>query len=150
MDWTYSSTRKTEKLLKAIKKRNPKLYHELIEAEKIIVQDPRTAGEHLKGDLKEFMAYDFTYKGIAIRICYEVNIKKKACHIRILRDARKLLPGLKKIFVWLRLKSCPPSRRAAFHSSEASPFWRLIWHGFKSSGPVRCRKVCWDRRSRTA
>lgn len=77
MDWTYSSTKKMERLLKAIKKKSPGLHDELVAAQEQIVQDPVVAGRFLKGDLKDFMSYDFSFKGIAIRIFYAVHTSDK-------------------------------------------------------------------------
>lgn len=77
MDWTCSSTKKMERLLKKIEKKSPQLYQELHQAQTIICESPLETGRPLKGDLKEFMVYDFYFKGIAIRICYAVNIKER-------------------------------------------------------------------------
>ena|SRR5690606_33100260 len=77
MDWTYSSTKKMEKLLKAIHKKSPSLYTALISAQERIIHDPVHAGKFLKGDLKDFMSYDFTFRGISIRICYAIYPKDK-------------------------------------------------------------------------
>ncbi len=74
MDLTYSSTKKMEKLLKQIKKRAPKLYDEIFDRQKEIIQDP-SVGHYLKGDLKDFRSYDFKFQQVSIRICYVYEIE---------------------------------------------------------------------------
>ena len=77
MDWTYSLTKKMERLLKAIRKKSPHLHAQLSDAQESIVKDLLAVGKLLKGDLKGLMSYDFNFKGIGIRICYVVQTKDK-------------------------------------------------------------------------
>ncbi len=97
MAWTYSSTRKMEKLLKGLSKKAPALHTELLARQALIAQEP-TVGYHLSGDLRDFMSYDFTFKGIAVRICYVIHrtdshITFVFCGIRenFYRDVKKYL-----------------------------------------------------------
>lgn len=69
MDLTFSLTSKMERLLKKIEKKQKALNVIIEEQIKYIAGDPKI-GSHLKGNLREFMAYDFAYKGVALRICY--------------------------------------------------------------------------------
>lgn len=72
MVWTYSSTKKMEKLLQAIAKKAPALHAELLDHQAIIVENPQK-GYQLSGDLREYMSYDFTFKGVSVRICYAIH-----------------------------------------------------------------------------
>ncbi|MBD2846334.1 type II toxin-antitoxin system RelE/ParE family toxin [Paenibacillus sp. IB182496] len=72
MDWTYSSTKKMQRLLKGLNKRAPSVYAEILNRQQRIVADP-DQGYSLSGDLREFRSYDFKHQGIAIRICYVCN-----------------------------------------------------------------------------
>lgn len=65
-----------EKLLKTLSKKAPALHTELVNCQKLIAEDPNR-GYHLSGDLRNYMSYDFTFKGIAVRICYVVHAADK-------------------------------------------------------------------------
>lgn len=68
-----------ERLLKALSKKAPPLYDELLVRQKLIASDPNE-GYQLSGDLAAYMSYDFTFKGISVRICYAVF--KEDSHVK--------------------------------------------------------------------
>ena len=69
MALTYSSTRKMEKVLKQVEKKNKLLFVELSKHQKEIIDNP-LVGYQLKGDLKEFRSLDFKFRKVDLRICY--------------------------------------------------------------------------------
>lgn len=58
-----------EKMLKQISKKGPRLYNEIIKRQQEIAQNP-TIGYALKGDLKDFLCFDFKFQQVSLRICY--------------------------------------------------------------------------------
>lgn len=69
MDLTYSLTPKLEKLIKKLEKRQATLVTEFETVRDAILREPGTA-KQLKGNLREFQSYDWTYRGIALRVCF--------------------------------------------------------------------------------
>lgn len=71
MDWTFSSTKKLERLLKSLEKKQKALlasYHEQVG---IIVKNPKD-GSILHGALSSYFSWDWTFSGVSLRICYKV------------------------------------------------------------------------------
>ncbi|MGY1423450.1 type II toxin-antitoxin system RelE/ParE family toxin [Bacillus cereus] len=58
MDWTFSLTKKMEKLIKKLEKKQKKLVDEYENKKEIILKNPGI-GKMLKGDLNEYRVYDW-------------------------------------------------------------------------------------------
>ena len=71
MVWTFSLTRKTERLVKGLEKRQKALLESYKEQVGIFLQDP-LAGSVLKGDLSGYKCWDWTFRGVSLRIVYKV------------------------------------------------------------------------------
>ncbi|MGE6552818.1 type II toxin-antitoxin system RelE/ParE family toxin [Bacillus mycoides] len=69
MDLTFSLTKKMEKLIKKLEKRQRRLVEEYEEKKESILQNP-DIGKILKGDLNEYRVYDWTIQGTGIRLAY--------------------------------------------------------------------------------
>lgn len=67
---TYSLTKKMEKVLKQVEKKNKQLFSEITKYQNEIIENPKTAGHQLKCDLKEFRSLDFKFRQVSLRICY--------------------------------------------------------------------------------
>lgn len=71
MVWTFSSTKKLERLLRRLEKKQKTLLESYHEQVKIIIKDPK-AGSYLYGDLGGYHSWDWVLKGVSLRICYKV------------------------------------------------------------------------------
>ncbi|PHG69739.1 type II toxin-antitoxin system RelE/ParE family toxin [Bacillus toyonensis] len=69
MDLTFSLTKKMEKLIKKLEKRQKKLVDEYENKKEITLKNPGI-GKTLKGDLSEYRVYDWTIQGTGIRLAY--------------------------------------------------------------------------------
>lgn len=69
MALTYSLTKRMEKILKHSEKKNKHLHALLISRLQEIIYEP-LLGAKLRGDFNDFRSFDFSYKGIDLRICY--------------------------------------------------------------------------------
>jgi len=80
MDWTFSSTRKLERLLKSLEKRQRALVLSFHEQVSMILENPRN-GSVLQGDLSGYFSWDWTFSGVSVRICYKVVEKDKHIYL---------------------------------------------------------------------
>ncbi|SFH27633.1 ParE-like toxin of type II toxin-antitoxin system [Desulfotomaculum arcticum] len=72
MDWTFSSTKKLEPLLKSLEKKQKALIASYNEQVEIIADNPK-AGSSLQGDLGGYYSWDWTFHDISVRICYRFS-----------------------------------------------------------------------------
>ena len=78
MGWTFSLTKKLERLLKSLEKKQKALLASYNKQVEIIIDNP-IAGSSLQGDLSGYYSWDWTFRGISVRICY--NISERDRHI---------------------------------------------------------------------
>ena len=71
MAWTFSLTRKTERLVKGLEKRQKALLESYTEQLEIVLQEP-LVGSVLKGDLSGYYCWDWTFRGVSLRVVYKV------------------------------------------------------------------------------
>lgn len=76
MAWTYSLTSKQERLIKKLSTRQKALVESYEDKVNIIISDP-DVGYNLVGDLQGFYCYDWTFRGVAVRLCYKINPEEK-------------------------------------------------------------------------
>lgn len=65
----FSLTPKLEKMLKKLEKKQKALVDEFESKKGILIESP-DLGKLLRGDLQGYYSYDWTYKGIGLRIAY--------------------------------------------------------------------------------
>lgn len=76
MEWTFSSTKKLERILKSLEKKQKRLLASFHEQAGIIVKNPKN-GSVLYGDLSGYFSWDWTFSGVSVRICYKVVERDK-------------------------------------------------------------------------
>ncbi|MED3325095.1 type II toxin-antitoxin system RelE/ParE family toxin [Bacillus thuringiensis] len=69
MNLTFSLTKKMEKLIKKLDKRQKKLVDAYESKKEITLKNPYI-GKMLEGDLSEYRVYDWTLQGTGIRLAY--------------------------------------------------------------------------------
>lgn len=69
MALTFSLTPKLEKMLKKLEKKQKILVDEFETKKAILIESP-DLGKLLRGDLQGYYSYDWTLKGISLRIAY--------------------------------------------------------------------------------
>ncbi len=80
MDWTFSSTRRLERLIKSLEKKQKALITSYNEQVEIIIDNPKT-GSPLQGDLDGYYSWDWTFRDISVRICYSFSERDKHIYL---------------------------------------------------------------------
>lgn len=72
MDYTFSSTPKHSRLIKKLSVRQKALLESYEEQAAIIIKNPG-AGYPLVGNYRGYYCYDWTFRGVSLRICFRLD-----------------------------------------------------------------------------